>query len=99
MTYYINEEQVNRNEFREKLLESIEFTCKESFDEFLDEVNEPIEIMGIKYDASYVFYQVDPIAYDIEMNEYFSNVFEDEIYKLDNGYEITRYNKTFRKDV
>lgn len=99
MTYYINEEEVNKYEFQEKLLESIEFTCKEGFDEFLDEVNEPIEIMGIKYDTSYVFYQVDPIAYDIEMHEYFNNIFDSDMYELCTGCEITRYNKTFRKDV
>lgn len=99
MTYYVNDEKVEMYEFQEALLETIRLTCKESFDEYLDEVYEPLEVVGIKYDVSYILQQIDPIAYDMVMSEYFDNIYLDEMYELDNGCELTRYNKTFRKDV
>lgn len=98
MAYYINEEQINRYEFQEELLGALENSCDESFEEFLDEVNPPIEIMGITYDASFVLKNVDPIAYDICRSEYIDNLYQDKIYLLEDGETLTIDGDSFMID-
>ena len=49
----------------------------EMYDEFLDEISEPVDIFGIKFDVSRILKELDPIMYEIGMDEYFDNFFED----------------------
>lgn len=50
---------------------------KEIFDNFLDEIYEPVQIAGIEYSVSQILKDCDPIRYRVEMNDYFYN---DEIF-------------------
>lgn len=88
MKYYLNNEVVNYDTFAESLLDAITEEYGDGFEEFLDEVSPPIEIMGMTYDVSYVLQNIDPIAYDIMMSEYFDNVYQDKIYEMGRGQEL-----------
>ena len=96
MSYHINNEPVSKYFFQEMLLDAIRDYPVEDFDEFLDEVHEPIKIMGITYDASFVLQNVDPIAYDIEMEEYFNCLYHNYMYELKTGSELEVNGTTFK---
>ena len=53
------------------------------YDEFLDEISEPVDIFGIKFDVSRILKVLDPIMYNMGMDEYFNNFFEDSIEVLE----------------
>ena len=61
------------------LYEAIEELHTESFDDMLDELHGEIHILGIKYDASFLLKQSDPIAYEIAQQEYIGSIFEEQM--------------------
>ena len=46
----------------------------EQFNDYVDEVHEEIEIFGMKYNASRVLYETDPIAYRVMLSDYQSEI-------------------------
>tara|TARA_R110002012_G_C11665406_1_gene612612 strand:+ start:4248 stop:4496 length:249 start_codon:yes stop_codon:yes gene_type:complete len=50
---------------------------EEMFDEFLDDITEPVDILGIKYDVSRVLKEIDPIMYEAGMDEFFDNFLQE----------------------
>jgi hypothetical protein len=48
------------------------------FDEFLDEVYEPISVVGLTYYPSQVLFACDPVAYRIYSSDYLSAIEENE---------------------
>jgi hypothetical protein len=46
----------------------------EQFNDYIDEINQPIEILGMKYSPSKVLYETDPIAYQVILSEYESEI-------------------------
>lgn len=79
MNYYINGEQVNKFKLDMRLYDLIEEMHSEDFDEMLDELHEEIHILGIKYSASFLLKQSDPIAYEIAQQEYIETIFEEKM--------------------
>ena len=79
VNYYINGEQVNKFKLDMVLYEAIEELHTESFDDMLDELHGEIHILGIKYDASFLLKQSDPIAYEIAQQEYIGTIFEEQM--------------------
>ena len=51
-----------------------EYSYYEEFNDYLDEVTEPVEIFGMKYNASKVLYETDPIAYRVMLSDYESEI-------------------------
>lgn len=47
-----------------------EYDATERFDDFLNEMYEPIRLCGYDYDAARAFKEVDPIAYRQEFNNW-----------------------------
>ena len=51
-----------------------EYTCDDAqFDDFLDDCYSEIEVMGMTYNVSYAFKELDPIAYRCAKSDYESN--------------------------
>lgn len=46
----------------------------ESFNDYLDEINEPVVIFGMTYNASKVLYETDPIAYRVMFSDYMDSI-------------------------
>ena len=46
----------------------------EAFNDYLDEVNPEVVINGYSYFASRVLYETDPVAYEVEYNDYLNNI-------------------------
>ena len=40
------------------------------YDDFIDEMSDPIDIMGLKYDSSRVLKEIDPTAYRTYFNDF-----------------------------
>ena len=47
-----------------------EVLLKEWWDDLLDDSHPEVEVMGRKYSPSIAFYRLDPIAYQVGMNDY-----------------------------
>lgn len=95
MNYYINNEQVNKFKLDMVLYDLIEELHSEDFDEMLDEVSGEISILGIKYNASFLLKQSDPIAYEIAQQEYIGTIFEEKMEEFQKYDTLTLKNYTF----
>tara|TARA_B100001996_G_C18632819_1_gene582460 strand:- start:571 stop:801 length:231 start_codon:yes stop_codon:yes gene_type:complete len=60
-----------------------EVMLKEWYDDMLDECYPEVEIMGIKYSPSVALFRIDPIAYQVGMNDYESTLRADFEYDHD----------------
>lgn len=60
-----------------------EHLSDERYDEFLDEVNEPVQILGLTYAPSVALFRVDEIAYHVGKNDWADNEYCDLVYELD----------------
>ena len=56
----------------------------ELFDEYLDEVQEPVTILGMTYEVSRVLKECDPIAYRVTFHDWIDFVGDE--------YEVEGYN-------
>lgn len=54
-----------------------EYEALELFDEYLDELQEPVTILGMTYALSKVLKECDPIAYRVTFNEWVDYVSDD----------------------
>jgi hypothetical protein len=66
---------MNRKDWEEGNIPQREL--EEMYDEFLDEISEPVDIFGVRFDVSRILKELDPIMYRVGMDEYFDNFFED----------------------
>ena len=88
MNYYINGERVVKYHFEDVLLEVLSEHYEETFDNVLDEEHPEIELVGIKFNTSYVLKTLDPIAYRVAFNDYIDNIYQDAMEDLEKGQEI-----------
>lgn len=87
--YFINEKEVNENEFNEKLDNAIETYIDNHYDDMLDEDFEPLKIYGATYNVSNILKKIDPINYNCLMLDYTNNVYSDAADDLERlGYVI-----------
>lgn len=49
---------------------------KESFNEYLDEIYNPIYVGCVEWSYSYVYEQVDPIGYEIDLIDWVDEMME-----------------------
>lgn len=74
MKYYINEtgewEQVTENEFNDKLEDAIRGEVEAHYDDMIDDDYGPVEIMGVKFDAHRILQELDPVAYNLGIDDY-----------------------------
>lgn len=59
-----------------------EVVDKDAYNDLLDDCYDPVEIMGVEYDISYVYQKIDPIAYEYSYSEYIDGVASDYHYEL-----------------
>jgi len=94
---------MNRKDYEEGKIPTREL--EEMYDDFLDEISEPIDIFGIKFDVSRILKELDPIMYNIGMDEYFDNLLEEAeevLEDYDKDLESEPYSQTmekFRTDI
>jgi len=62
-----------------------EALLKQIYDDMLDDCHPPIKIGNMEYAPSVALYRIDPIAYQVGMNDYESSLRED--YENGYGYE------------
>lgn len=85
MRFYVDENEVTIEEFESELEDAIRNEGQEdSYDEMLNDCYGTIKIGECEYDASYVLYNVDRVAYDIGYNDYINSIYEDMIYEFEN---------------
>ena len=87
VNYYINGEKVVKYHFEDVLLEVISEHFEEEFDNVLDNEHPEIELVGIKFNTSYVLKTLDPIAYRASFNDYIDSIYQDVMYELEKGQE------------
>lgn len=87
MNYYINGEKVVKYHFEDVLLEVLTEHYEEEFDNVLDNEHSEIEIVGIKFNTSFVLKTLDPIAYRTSFNDYIDSIYQDVMYDLQKGQE------------
>lgn len=68
--FLIDEVEVSENEFWSKLDSAIEDYCEENFADWLDDVYDEVEIMGISYPFSEVLEKVDYVLYREVFRDY-----------------------------
>lgn len=94
--YYINDYEVEENEFWVELNNSIENEVDWNLDDIIDEENETIEIGCCTFYPSEILKNCDPIAYRCYADDIKYMYFEDDKYNLELGEEIERDCTTFR---
>ncbi len=62
-----------------------EALLKELYDDMLDDCYPEVNIGGLNYSVSVALYRIDPIAYQVGMNDYESSLRAD--YEYDGSYE------------
>lgn len=66
-----------------------EFAGKSAFDEFLDDTNENIKVLGEEYSPSHVLFAVDKVVYDLNHGYYQQEIINDAISELDSTDDVT----------
>ena len=92
--YYINEKQYSETEFYNELENAANSNATNSYDDMLDD-GEEIKIGNLTYSPSQVLKAVDPIAYNVGVSDWQSNVLEDLKYDLDKYGEVEIDDKLF----
>ena len=92
--YYINEKQYSESEFYNELENAANSNAENSYDDMLDD-GEEIKIGNLTYSPSQVLKAVDPIAYNVGVSDWQSNVLEDLKYDLDRYSEVEIDDKLF----
>ena len=92
--YYINEKQYSETEFYNELENAANSNATNSYDDMLDD-GEEIKIGNLTYSPSQVLKAVDPIAYNVGVSDWQSNVLEDLKYDLDRYGEVEIDDKLF----
>jgi hypothetical protein len=88
--YYLNEEEITKEEFNEQLEGCITEYVDNNYDDLLDEDNEEYRIGYLTFSASEVLKNCDPVAYRCGFSDYESEVLEEAENELENSgyYEI-----------
>lgn len=91
MKYLVNDVELTKEEFEQRLEEEVRNQCDDSYDEYIDESDNEINIWGMHYSPSEVLKNVDPIAYRCGIDDYINSVLSDAKYELE-SYGITEVN-------
>lgn len=81
--FFVDDLEVNENEFEERLSAEIEVILEDCYDEMLDECYEDFKIGCLSYCPSTVFKRVDEIAYKMGMEDYRYAMFDDRVWDLE----------------
>ena len=90
--YLVDETELTQEEFEQRLEDEVRNQCDDdSYDEFINESADEINIWGMHYSPSEVLKNVDPIAYRCGYDDYVNSVLSDADYELE-SYGITEVN-------
>lgn len=97
--FFVDEEEVSVDKFKEELENAIEAEFdEEEFDNMLDDVYEKVELGGLTFYPSQILYNCDRTAYNIAYSEEKDRMFENFMYDLTHYEEVTVNATTFRID-
>ena len=81
--YLVNETELPQEEFEQRLEDEVRNQCDDdSYDEYLDESADEINIGKMHYSPSEVLKNVDPIAYRCGYDDYVNLILSDVKYEL-----------------
>lgn len=83
--FLVNGGEVSREEFDSKLEENINKECESTYDDYLDECNQEINIEDSTFSPSLVLERCDPTAYKRGVSDYQSDELEKAEYELDHA--------------
>lgn len=91
MKYYINEtgewEQVTEREFNDKLEDAIRGEVEAYYDDMLDDSYGSFKIGYIEFDAHRILQELDPVAYNMGINDYVDSRLSDAQSDFESEYE------------
>lgn len=88
MKFRVNEEIKEAYDVYDIIAEELD---EEMYDEWLDEICEPVRIGSLEYSPSVVLERVDPIAYRCGYSDFLCYLAEDAEYELEQYGETTVY--------
>lgn len=94
--YFVNDEEVNEEEFYTKLNDEVEIYIDDKYDEILDERYGKIKIGAAYYEASRIFRELDPTYYNVHISDITNDYYVDEKALLESGETRKINNCTFR---
>jgi hypothetical protein len=94
--YYINNEEVEENEFTFRLEEEATDYVDRNYDDILDEIYPPYQFGGFEIYASEILSKCDPVAYRCGISDEVSSRLSDFQYELENYDECSVNGVEFR---
>lgn len=91
--YFIDGEEVSREEFEERLEEEVKEYVENNYDDLLDECYEPFEIGCCSFYASEILKRCDPIAYNCGLDDEIDEQISEATWQLEEygAYEVNGY--------
>ena len=88
--YFLNEEEITKEEFNEQLEGCIAEYIDNNYDDLIDEGYDEYRIGYLTFSASMILKKCDPVAYRCGISDYESSMLEDVQYEFKNygSYEI-----------
>ena len=93
--YYVDDEEVEEEEFWETLERDVYDECEDNFDEYLDECEEEVEIFGSRFSPSRILQELDYTMYNCMLGDYQSSQLEEAKYDLERYGYIDINHSTF----
>lgn len=94
--YLINSEEVSKDEFYKSLEEEVEIAYDEKvFDDSLDDICDPVKVLGYTFNASSVLKELDPTAYRCELADWRDQYLSESIDEVESKGSLTLDNVTF----
>lgn len=87
--YLIDNEEVNEQDFLNRLEQEIAEHCDLNYDDYLDESYGDFDIGYITFSASEILKNCDPVAYRCGLSDYVSDELSNAQYKLEHCDETT----------
>lgn len=75
--FYVDDEEVEEEEFWSRLEEEVDYECEENFNDYLDEIEEEVEIFGETFSASSILEEMSPTTYRCMLVDYQSEKFDE----------------------
>lgn len=75
--YYVDEEELEEDEFWSRLEEEVCSECEENFNDYLDEIEDEVEIFGETFSASSIMEEMSPTTYRCMLVDYQSEKYDE----------------------
>ena len=75
--FYVDDEEVEEEEFWSRLEEEVGYECEDNFNDYLDEIEEEVEIFGETFSASSILEEMSPTTYRCMLVDYQSEKFDE----------------------